>query len=83
MTWVGMEDSLNLGAGMVGIVGVQSAEGALHISRAMGVDTWVPGEASFPSELLMDSGAFEGRVVSGTKRVSDGAVRLRDDYQMG
>lgn len=83
VTWTGMEDSLNLGVGMVGVVGAQSAEEVLRISRAAGVDAWVLGEVSFPSEPPVDSGTFEGRVVSGTKGVSAGAVRLRGDYRVG
>ena len=68
---------------MVGVVGAQSAEEVLRMSRAAGVDAWVLGEVSFPSELPVDSGTFEGRVVSGTKGVNGGAVRLRGDYRVG
>lgn len=83
VTWTGMEDSLNLGVGMVGVVGRDSADEVLRLSREAGVEAWVLGEVSLSSQAPSDSGSFEGRLVSGTKGVNAGAVRLRGEYSLG
>lgn len=83
VTWTGMEDSLNLGVGMVGVVGAESADEALRLIRGAGVEAWVLGEVSLSSSAPADSGSFEGRIVSGTKGVNAGAVRLRGEYRLG
>lgn len=82
VTWTGMEDSLNLGVGMVGVVGSESVDEALRLIRAAGVDAWVLGEVA-TGLAPVATGAFEGRVVSGTKGVNAGAVRLNGEYRLG
>lgn len=80
VTWEGMEDSLNLGVGMVGVVGRDCADEALRLIRGAGVEAWVLGEVSMPGEVE-PSLDFEGRTISGTKGVTAGAVRLRGSYR--
>ncbi|WP_115728015.1 phosphoribosylformylglycinamidine cyclo-ligase [Actinomyces culturomici] len=83
VTWEGMEDSLNLGVGMVGVVGADSADEALRLVRAAGVDAWVLGTVAKGAEPVQPCADFEGRTISGTKGVNAGAVRLRGQYRVG
>ncbi|WP_076465266.1 phosphoribosylformylglycinamidine cyclo-ligase [Actinomyces mediterranea] len=78
VTWEGMEDSLNLGVGMVGVVGSESADEVLRLVRAAGVGAWVLGTVSMGG---VGEGAAGGRVISGTKGVTAGAVRLHGSYR--
>ncbi|MDY3666384.1 phosphoribosylformylglycinamidine cyclo-ligase [Schaalia hyovaginalis] len=80
VSWEGMEDSLNLGVGMVGVVGRDCADEALRLIREAGVEAWVLGEVSMPG-AVEPSSDFEGRTISGTKGVTAGAVRLRGSYR--
>lgn len=73
-----MEDSLNLGVGMVGVVGSESADEVLRLVRAAGVGAWVLGTVSMGG---VGEGAAGGRVISGTKGVTAGAVRLHGSYR--
>ena len=80
VTWEGMEDSLNLGVGMVAVVGRDCAAEALRVIREAGVEAWILGEVSMPGEVEA-SNNFDGRTISGTKGVHAGAVRLRGSYR--
>ncbi|QIK84491.1 phosphoribosylformylglycinamidine cyclo-ligase [Sanguibacter sp. HDW7] len=71
-----LENTLNLGVGMVAIVGAEGADAAIARCRALGVDAWVLGEVA---ELSDEHAGLE--LVAGTKGVQAGAVRLVGDYR--
>lgn len=71
-----LENTLNLGVGMVAIVGAEGAGAALARCRALGLDAWVLGEVA----ELTDETPREG-LVAGTKGVQAGAVLLTGDYR--
>ncbi|MGP7960027.1 phosphoribosylformylglycinamidine cyclo-ligase [Sanguibacter sp. A247] len=71
-----LESTLNLGVGMVAIVGAEGTDAALARCRTLGVDAWVLGEVA----QLTDDASREG-LVAGTKGVQAGAVRLTGDYR--
>lgn len=68
-----LERTLNLGVGMVAVVGAADADRAVRGLEERGVPAWVLGEVKVAS----DEGAGAGSgVVRGTKGVDGGAVRL-------
>ncbi|MBD9697990.1 phosphoribosylformylglycinamidine cyclo-ligase [Flavimobilis sp. GY10621] len=71
-----LENTLNLGVGMVAIVGAEGADAALERCRALGLDAWVLGEVA---ELTDETS--RGNLVAGTKGVQAGAVLLTGDYR--
>lgn len=82
VTWEGMEDSLNLGIGMVAVVGRDSADEVMRFSEAAGVPACVLGEVrALGAEEAAGLGEGE-RLISGMKGVDAGAVRLRGAYRL-
>lgn len=79
VSWEAMEDSLNLGVGMVAVVGEADAPAVVGAVRQAGVDAWVLGEVR---STAAEAGAGE-RLVRGTKGVDAGAVRLHGSYRVG
>ena len=79
VSWEAMEDSLNLGVGMVAVVGEADAPAVVGAVRQAGVDAWVLGEVR---STAAEAGIGE-RVVRGTKGVDAGAVRLHGSYRVG
>ncbi|GAA1646921.1 phosphoribosylformylglycinamidine cyclo-ligase [Georgenia ruanii] len=73
--WPDLQNTLNLGVGMVAVVAQGSADAALAAVRARGIEAWVLGEVG------EDDGAAGSDVVRGTKGVDGGAVRLRGGYR--
>lgn len=71
-----LENTLNLGVGMVAVVGKDGTDAALARCKALGVDAWVLGSV----EELDPSASTDG-LVAGTKGVQAGAVRLINDYR--
>ncbi|WP_369370662.1 phosphoribosylformylglycinamidine cyclo-ligase [Promicromonospora sp. Populi] len=71
-----LENTLNLGIGMVAVVGADGADSALARLSTLGVPAWELGTV----DTLNDSAAQEN-LVTGTKGVSGGAVRLVNDYR--
>ncbi|MEG3616222.1 phosphoribosylformylglycinamidine cyclo-ligase [Isoptericola haloaureus] len=71
-----LENTLNLGVGMVAIVGAEGADAALATLRDRGVPAWTLGTVAD----LTPSDADED-LVAGTKGVQAGAVRLVGDYR--
>ena len=74
--WRDLEATLNLGVGMVAVVGAAGADRALAELTAAGVPAWVLGEVT--------SGATDARggdVVQGTKGVDGGSVRMHGSYR--
>ena len=79
VSWEAMEDSLNLGVGMVAVVGEADAPAVVGAVRQAGVDAWVLGEVR---STAAGAGAGE-RLVRGAKGVDAGAVRLHGSYRVG
>ncbi|NCT90291.1 phosphoribosylformylglycinamidine cyclo-ligase [Cellulomonas sp. APG4] len=73
--WADLEATLNLGVGMVAVVGADGADAALAQLADAGVPSWVLGE------VHADDGAVGPDVVRGTKGVHAGAVRLDGTYR--
>ncbi|WP_277207800.1 phosphoribosylformylglycinamidine cyclo-ligase [Isoptericola croceus] len=71
-----LENTLNLGVGMVAVVGADGVDAALDRLRGLGVEAWTMGTVADQDP----AGSTEGLVV-GTKGVHAGAVRLVGDYR--
>ncbi len=72
-----LESTLNLGVGMVAVVGQDAADAALARCAQLGVPAWVLGTVATDEH----AGAERADVVAGTKGVQAGAVRLVNDYR--
>lgn len=72
-----LENTLNLGVGMVAIVGADGADAALARCAALGLPAWIMGEVT----ELTDAASSDADLVAGTKGVQAGAVRLVNDYR--
>ena len=72
-----LENTLNLGVGMVAIVGSEGADAALARCAALGLTAWVLGTvgALDPTEAAGED------LVVGTKGVHAGAVRMTGNYR--
>jgi len=79
ISWEALEDSLNLGVGMVAVVGADAAEEALATVRGAGIDAWVLGDVDEGDHGLSRAGT-DIRTVSGTKGVQGGSVELHGTY---
>ncbi|WP_448074186.1 phosphoribosylformylglycinamidine cyclo-ligase [Georgenia yuyongxinii] len=75
VAWDDLQNTLNLGVGMVAVVAPDSADAAVSAVRGRGVDAWVLGP------VRQDDGATGPGVVRGTKGVDGGAVHLVGDYR--
>jgi phosphoribosylformylglycinamidine cyclo-ligase len=71
-----LENTLNLGVGMVAIVGADGADAAISRARTLGLDAWVLGTVATET----DADAHDD-LVRGTKGVHAGAVRMVGDYR--
>lgn len=76
VSWEALEDSLNLGVGMVAVLGAEGAQEVLDAVGAAGIDAWVLGEVHEGGTTPRDA-----RLVSGTKGIHGGAVAVRGDYR--
>src|SRR5690606_14279678 len=79
-----LERTLNLGVGMVAVVGADGVDAALARCAALGVPAWLPCsvealDASAPHGAARHLGG--GGLGAGTKGVQAGAVRLVGDYR--
>ena len=75
-----LENTLNLGVGMVAVVGADGVDAALARCAALGVPAWVLGTVeAFDPDAARD--LADGDLVAGTKGVQAGAVRLVGDYR--
>jgi phosphoribosylformylglycinamidine cyclo-ligase len=72
-----LENTLNLGVGMVAVVGADGAEAALTRLSALGVPAWALGSVE-----TLDASTAQEDLVAGTKGVSGGAVRLVNEYRL-
>lgn len=79
ISWEALEDSLNLGVGMVAVVGADAAEEALATVREAGIDAWVLGDVD-EGDHGLSRAETDIRTVSGTKGVQGGSVELHGTY---
>src|SRR5665648_783325 len=75
VTWRDLESTLNLGVGMVAVVGPDGVAAALSGLAVAGIPAWVLGRVTH------DHGGHRRDVVQGTKGVHGGAVLLEGDYR--
>lgn len=73
--WSDLERTLNLGVGMVAVVGADGADATVHALAGAGIPAWVLGEVTEDDGRGAD-------VVRGTKGVHGGGVLLRGDYRL-
>ena len=78
-SWDAIEDSLNVGIGMVAIVSPDSADEVIARLSAAGIDAWVLGGVHADGIVSLDG----HRVTSGTKGVHGGAAALYGEYRLG
>ena len=74
--WSDLENTLNLGVGMVAVVGAEGADAALAKLAELGLPAWVLGTVS------ADSGAQGKDITRGSKGVDGGAVHLTGEYRV-
>lgn len=75
--WDDIERTLNVGVGMVAIVGPDGVDAALERSRAAGIPAWVIGQVQADGGLLKS----HETLVQGAKGVQGGSVVVTGDYR--
>lgn len=80
VSWDAMEQTFNLGVGMVAIVDEAAADEALGFLMAVGGEPWVLGEVELSSSSLQV--ADSDRLVQGAKGVQAGAALLTGSYRL-
>ena len=73
--WGDLESTLNLGVGMVAVVGPEGADSALALLAARGLTAWVLGTVG------ADDASVGAHIVRGSKGVHGGAVRMTGSYR--
>lgn len=73
--WDDLENTLNLGVGMVAVVGADGADAALARLAHLGLPAWTLGT------VTPDDGSSGAGIVRGAKGVDGGAVRLHGEYR--
>lgn len=73
--WPAMENTLNLGVGMVAIVSAEDVDAVVAESTAAGVPAWVLGD-------VRDADSDTAGLVTGTKGVQAGGIQLRGSYRL-
>ena len=81
VSWEALEDSLNLGVGMVAVVAQAAVDSVVAGAREAGVGAWVLGHVDKGDTGLAD-GSRETRKVSGAKGSHGGSVRLDGAYRV-
>ncbi|CAM3348677.1 phosphoribosylformylglycinamidine cyclo-ligase [Occultella aeris] len=76
--WTDLQNTLNLGVGMVAVVDANGVDAALTRCRELGLPAWELGTIAAAEDLDADGSA---EVISGTKGVHGGGVRLVNDYR--
>lgn len=79
--WHDIEDTLNLGVGMVGVVPEAAVDDAIQASVAAGIPAWVIGDVVVDEAAFFSPGS-SARLIRGTKGVSAGAVSISGDYRL-
>lgn len=83
-SWEDLEDTLNLGVGMIAVVPEHAVDRALRSCQESGVKAWVIGDVvdNNDDDVLPVHAHTTTRTVSGTKGVSAGSVRISGDYAL-
>lgn len=79
--WGDLENTLNLGVGMVAIVAGDAVDGVLAHAAELGLPAWVLGSVRDLDPARDVAG--DGDLVTGTKGVHAGAVRMSGAYRVG
>ena len=79
MPQLDLEGTLNMGIGMVALVGAEQADATLAVLTERGLGARVIGEV-VPEESLPEPGAPLESVVTGAKGVEGGAVMLAGQH---
>ncbi len=72
--WSALEQTLNLGVGMVAVLPAADVDAAARHCAAAGIDAW-------PLGTVRHAGATDDDLVSGTKGVQAGAVSMHGNYR--
>lgn len=90
VSWEDLEDTLNLGVGMVAILPEKDVEEAVRCARTRGYDAWRIGEIHDEENFLLARGETCGcsqgtstatRLIRGTKGVTAGSVHISGNYR--
>jgi phosphoribosylformylglycinamidine cyclo-ligase len=76
--WTDLQNTLNLGVGMVAVVEANGVDAALARCRELGLPAWELGTIAAAQDHDADASA---EVISGTKGVHGGGVRLVNNYR--
>lgn len=81
--WEDLEQTLNLGVGMVALVSDETADSVLNHLREGGTEAWILGEVTATELTRRNDGetSLAGRLISGTKGVAGGAAYLHGTYR--
>lgn len=74
--WNDIEHTLNLGIGMIAIVGKDGADAAIARLESLGLNSWVLGTVSADTEESANQ-----NLIRGAKGVEGGSVRLLNEYR--
>jgi phosphoribosylformylglycinamidine cyclo-ligase len=75
--WFDLEDTFNMGLGMVAVVAPAAADQTLVALAELGCQSWVVGSVKTDNSTAPS----DARVVAGTKGVDGGSVELRGNYR--
>lgn len=89
IAWEDIENTLNLGVGMVAVVPKDAAADVVRLSESAGIAAWTIGEVSSDSgadtaaiNQTGSTGTTPARVIRGAKGVTGGAVAISGDYAL-
>ncbi|WP_019149219.1 phosphoribosylformylglycinamidine cyclo-ligase [Timonella senegalensis] len=74
--WNDIEHTLNLGIGMIAIVGKDGVDSALARLKSLGLESWILGTVGVDS-----TEAASANLIRGAKGVEGGSVRLHGEYR--
>ncbi|UFU05989.1 phosphoribosylformylglycinamidine cyclo-ligase [Ruania halotolerans] len=77
--WSDLQNTLNLGVGMVAVLPAEGVEAARRLCAERGVPAWELGVVRSAEDI--DRSGDLGEIVSGTKGVQGGGVRLLGEYR--
>lgn len=77
VAWHALEETLNLGVGMVAVVSAEGVDQAIRHLEAVGMPAWVLGRVEASAKV----DASAGRLVQGAKGVDGGAALLVGEYR--
>lgn len=77
--WDDLEQTLNLGVGMVAVCAPEAVDKLAEVSGRHGIDSWELGRVCRRDDI--DAHASDGRIVEGAKGVDAGAAYLHGTYR--